>query len=220
MGYTTNFSGGLTLSRQLTAIEKEYINLFSETRRMKRNPNVLMEIYKGEFGLPIVQTNLLPATEGVITEMVDNGKGEFIVPDRTALEIYGIDGAFFAKDDGQCGQSHDRTIIDYNLPPGTPERNYDKLSIGQIIDAEDNAIKKNNAQPSLWCNWWINEKDVLEWNGAEKFYNYIEWLEYLIRNFFQPWGVLLNGKIKWSGEDDEDMGNIFVTNNIVNPEKR
>ena len=35
----------------------------------------------------------------------------------------------------------------------------------------------------------------LAWNGGEKFYRYREWLAYLLKNFFIPWGVVLNGKV-------------------------
>ena len=52
MGYSTDFYGALQLSRPATEQEKNYINLFSGTRRMKRDIVKLMELYKGQHGLP------------------------------------------------------------------------------------------------------------------------------------------------------------------------
>ena len=53
------------------------------------------------------------------------------------------------------------------------------------------------------------------WNGGEKFYNYIEWLEYLIKNLLEPWGYALNGEVTWQGEERDDIGKLIVTNNKV-----
>lgn len=33
--------------------------------------------------------------------------------------------------------------------------------------------------PGIWCQWIINDDGCLCWNSGEKFYNYVEWLEYL-----------------------------------------
>lgn len=84
----------------------------------------------------------------------------------------------------------------------------------------DSSVIDNNAhaytQPGLWCDWVLtpNGKE-LEWNGGEKFYNYIEWLKYMIDNFFEKWGIKLNGEIKWSGEEMADVGVITVKDNHV-----
>ncbi len=52
MGYTTNFDGSLKLSKNLTEEQFKYIELFNETRRMKRDVNKLMEMYDGKHGYP------------------------------------------------------------------------------------------------------------------------------------------------------------------------
>ena len=92
---------------------------------------------------------------------------------------------------GIKGQAHDGSVVDYNEPP-----------IGQ---------------PSLWCDWRQNEDGMLiEHNGGEKFYFYVEWLQYLIDHFLKPWGYQLNGRVSWVGEEeDEDRGLIDVEDNIV-----
>jgi hypothetical protein len=56
----------------------------------------------------------------------------------------------------------------------------------------------------------------LEWDGGEKFYHYVEWLQYLIENFFSRWGIEINGTVKWQGEDMDDRGRIEVVQNMVN----
>lgn len=101
----------------------------------------------------------------------------------------GCDGEFFVGSTGFMTQAKDEDIIDYNYPP---------LGV-----------------PGLWCQWIITDDDELEWDGEEKFYNYVEWLEYLINKFFKPEDYILNGTIEFEGEDSGDRGYIKVTNNIV-----
>lgn len=103
---------------------------------------------------------------------------------------YGFQGEYFCKDDGDFGQKEDGSILDYNCPPTT--------------------------QPGLWCQWVLSEDGTrLEWDGGEKFYNYEEWLRYMIERFFSKWGVALNGRVDWRGEDFDDTGIIEVEMNIV-----
>lgn len=85
---------------------------------------------------------------------------------------------------------------------------------------ENKSVKNHNyppeSQPGLWCQWVVTEdREHLEWDGAEKFYYYQEWLEYLIRNFFAPSGIRLNGEVKWQGEDMDDRGLLIVEDNAV-----
>lgn len=165
MCYDSKFNGKFDLSRQLTDIERDYINTFSGTRRMKRNSIKLMELYHGEYGYP------------------------YITKDSSPEDIYGIEGEFFCKNDGDCGQMRDNSIINYNYP--------------------------SIMQPTLWCQW-VTDGNKLEWDGGEKFYHYIEWLKYMIDNFFEKWNVKLNGEVTWEGEDSSDTGTIIVKNNIIN----
>lgn len=73
-----------------------------------------------------------------------------------------------------------------------------------------------NKPDAFYCQWVVDEGgSVLGWDGSEKFYNYTEWLEYLIRKFFGPWGYLLNGEVRFRGEEFSDYGTIFVRNNRV-----
>lgn len=103
---------------------------------------------------------------------------------------YGVDGEFYIDGEGFMGQGSEDNIVDHNTPPET--------------------------QPSLWLQWNINDDhEHLEWDGSEKFYSYIEWLEYLIEKIFDPKGYKLNGEIEWTGEDPDDRGMIKVVDNKV-----
>jgi hypothetical protein len=166
MGYRTDFSGTLTLSKELTKEQLTFVNSLSETRRMSRDNTKLLELYKGEHGYPNA--------------------------DKTnANEVYGLNGEYFVGGTGDGGQDYDDSIIDYNTP--------------------------SESQPGLWCNWMV-EGTELEWDGGEKFYYYVEWLNYLVHHCFNPWGVKLNGKIMFRGEEMIDVGVIRVVNNNIEVE--
>lgn len=103
---------------------------------------------------------------------------------------FGVEGEFYVDGKGPSGQDKESNIIDYNRPPKT--------------------------QPSLWLDWVPTEDGkFLEWNGGEKFYGYVEWLEYLVAKIFEPRGYKLNGQVEWFGEDHDDQGIIIVKDNIV-----
>lgn len=104
---------------------------------------------------------------------------------------YGVEGEFYVEGSGEFGQYQDDNIIDYNTPPKT--------------------------QPGLWCQWKPSEDGLfIEWDGGEKFYHYVEWLEYIIDKILEPRGYKLNGSVEWVGEDSfEDRGKIIVENNKV-----
>lgn len=116
-----------------------------------------------------------------------------MLPDqvRVAVDLpIGRDGEFFVGAGGDFGQDRDATIVDYNDPPPS--------------------------QPGLWCKWVPTKDDAgIEWSGAEKFYEYVKWLDYLIAHFIKPWGYTLNGIVTWEGEDRGDVGAITVKDNVV-----
>jgi hypothetical protein len=103
----------------------------------------------------------------------------------------GAEGEFYCDPDADnCGQDHTPDVVDYNNPPTNV--------------------------PGLWCGWTFDEDgESLEWDGGEKFYDYVEWMQYIINVFLVPAGYICNGKIKWRGEDFNDMGVIEVKDNVV-----
>jgi hypothetical protein len=121
----------------------------------------------------------------------DNDKIKELFPNWRELCFngeLGKNGEYFVNDDGDYGQSEDGSIANYN---------------------------SSGNQPGLWCQWIINDNGELEWDGGEKFYNYEEWLNYLIDHFFAPLGYVLNGDIEWQGESHDDFGTIHVVDNVV-----
>ena len=104
----------------------------------------------------------------------------------------GVNGEYFVGGNGFMGQDRDDSIVNYNDPPET--------------------------QPGLWCQWMIDDDGNLVWDGGEKFYEYGEWLTYLIENFLAPSGYVCNGEIEFQGEDMNDFGTIHVKDNVVTVE--
>lgn len=103
---------------------------------------------------------------------------------------FGKDGEFYVDGGGYMGQDREPSVVDFNTPPGV--------------------------QPSLWCQWVPNEDGTeIIWDGGEKFYHYTEWLHYLIVNFIGPEGYILNGTVRFQGEDETDKGTILVANNTI-----
>jgi hypothetical protein len=99
--------------------------------------------------------------------------------------------AYFTGSADRYGQDFNHpTVLDSNRPP--------------------------KGQPGLWCRWVPTEdRTGIEWNQREKFYDYAEWLEYLIEHFLRLWGYTLNGQVWWRGEEFDDVGTLVVEDNVV-----
>lgn len=112
-------------------------------------------------------------------------------PIRVAAGLpIGIDGGFFVGGIGFMGQEPDASVVDRNASPSD--------------------------QPGLWCQWVPSDDGAaLMWDEGEKFYDYVEWLRYLVTNFLTPWGHTLNGTVKWQGESADDFGEIVVRDSHV-----
>lgn len=112
-------------------------------------------------------------------------------PARDAVKLpVGDEGGYFVGGGDFHGQESTPDVMEYNYPP--------------------------SGQPGLWCQWTpTSDGTAIVWDGGEKFYDYVEWLEYIIQHFLAPWGYKLNGKVAWSGEESEDRGMIVVSNNVV-----
>jgi hypothetical protein len=112
-------------------------------------------------------------------------------PVRVAAGLpVGTEGAYFVGGTGSFGQGDDASVLSHNTPP--------------------------DGQPGLWCQWVPNhDGTAIVWDDGEKFYNYVDWIEYLIENFIAPWGYELNGDVYWFGEDHGDTGVICIEKNVV-----
>ena len=56
---------------------------------------------------------------------------------------------------------------------------------------------------------------AIEWDYGEKFYDYIEWLGWIIEKLLKPADLILNGEVEWNGEEPSDVGKIIVKDNVV-----
>lgn len=107
---------------------------------------------------------------------------------------------------------------------------YGQFALDRPLTAEHRAILEEFAEeehepseanagiqpPTLYCQWRPTEDGTgLEWDGAERFYYYGEWLEYLIAHFLTPWGYTLNGTVQYNGWTEGVTGTIHVTDNEV-----
>lgn len=106
----------------------------------------------------------------------------------------GPQGGYFVGAAGPNAGQEDRDpstgILDYNSPPA--------------------------GQPGLWCQWTANDAGTeIEWDGGEKFYDYVEWMKYIVEHFLKVWGCVVNGEIKWVGEESDDRGMIRAINNKI-----
>jgi hypothetical protein len=109
---------------------------------------------------------------------------------KRSLTNYGVEGEFYVGSRENFGQNKTPDIVDFNSPPVT--------------------------QPGLWCQWRPTEDRLhIEWDGNEKFYNYVEWIKYLISKVLAPRNYYLNGTVDWQGEDNGDSGQIVILNNDV-----
>ncbi len=202
MGYTTDFTGRLEFNAPILPQHYAYLKAFSHIRHMKRDNAKL----KGEPD-PIREQVGLPL----------GNEGEYFI---------GL------PEDISCGwgygQDNNKGLIDNNTPAG---------QISSFSSWEENRrlVAEGKAQPGLWCKWEVVlENNVVEtgpvdapenvnlgntaylqWSGAEKFYDYVEWMQYLINHFIGPWGYFLNGRIKWQGEETGDTGMIEVADNVI-----
>lgn len=95
------------------------------------------------------------------------------------------------------------------IPGAWPEMN---VAPGQLVWKETGLqlmpySVPSRRQPGLWCQWIPTEdRTAIVFDEGEKFYRYVEWLEYLVKQFLTPWGYGLEGDVYWRGEAYSDVG--------------
>lgn len=112
-------------------------------------------------------------------------------PLRQAIFLpIGIDGEYYVGTEEDCEESRDESVTDYDCPP--------------------------SSQPEVFCMWVIsNDGSKLELNGSVDVSGFVEWLWYMIDNFFNLWQKTLTGTITWDAENTDDSGYMQVINNDV-----
>lgn len=74
--------------------------------------------------------------------------------------------------------------------------------------------------PQSYNQWEPNKEGTqLVWNGGEKFYDYVHWLRWLAKHYLTPKGIVLNGEIRFQGEEFGDVGVITATNSTIKQKK-
>ncbi len=68
---------------------------------------------------------------------------------------------------------------------------------------------------------WVPTKDGrgIEWDGGEKFYYYVDWLQYLIDYILTPRGYKLTGSVAYQGEEVGDCGVLVIEDEKVTRKK-
>lgn len=119
-----------------------------------------------------------------------------LIPQDHAIGTWGVEGEFYCEDTKNSGQNDHPSIIDHNRPPST--------------------------QPSLWCQWVPGASlNKIEWDGREKFYDYIPWIRYIQKNILDRWGVkIIKSTVEWFGEEDDDRGAIVLSDGELIGEDR
>jgi len=110
---------------------------------------------------------------------------------KECLKKYGgAECPLYVGDTAHLGQTQTEDVVDYNKPP--------------------------KGQPSLWCQWTITKnRQFILWDEGEKFYDYIEWIQYIVDTILAPRGYIVNGKVSWQGEESADSGEIEINNNVI-----
>jgi hypothetical protein len=219
MGYTTEFKGEFACRRREGEHVEAFLKAIEEGDRAALSPLADWLIDQGDprgeqvaklarktpanlrplwalFGLTEAHAAYLHAFSASRRMRRDVNKAALIPdPIREAAGLpLGIEACYLVSGShGLPGPGTDDSILDYNRPP--------------------------QGQPGLWCKWEPSEdRTAIIWNGAEKFYDYLEWPSYLIEHFLEPWGYVLNGQMTWQGEDPDDVGTIVVTDNFIDAE--
>lgn len=93
----------------------------------------------------------------------------------------------------------------------------DRTPSKEILNTIDRWSGCSEDQPiGGYCQWQLtgDDKNTLEWDRNEKFYNYKEWLAEIIK-LLSTEGIVLNGQVFWSGEERADIGEITVVMNTI-----
>ena len=93
-----------------------------------------------------------------------------------------------------------------------------ELASTEHIPGEDGKPlrEQRSGRPCVYCQWIpTDDGEGIEWDGNEKFYCWLEWLQYIVDHRLKPWGYILSGEVRWRGEDYEDAGVIYVKDNCI-----
>ena len=97
---------------------------------------------------------------------------------------------------------------------------YEKLM--SLYDTRHHDPKDYNqteeGKPGLYCQWIpLKDGSGLIWDQGEKFYNYVEWLQYIIDHYLKPnnYSIKPESIVYFRGEEFDDVGYLKVENDKV-----
>ncbi len=106
------------------------------------------------------------------------------------FETWGRDGAYYVHGGGVYGQERDASVLEPEAAP--------------------------HGQPGPWCQWVPSDDRLhIGWDGGEKFYDYEEWLQWIVHHVLAPRGYHLSGEIEWQGEEPSDRGKLILDRNAL-----
>lgn len=84
-----------------------------------------------------------------------------------------------------------------------------------ILEANENPDAIAGEHPGSYMQWVPTESlDAIVYDGNEKFYNYAEWLQWLLTHL-ESLGIQAHGEIVWQGESVGDTGVLRVTHGVL-----
>jgi hypothetical protein len=85
------------------------------------------------------------------------------------------------------------------------------IAIDSLEDMGEDRPEGPAPWPDGYCQWQMTrDKMGIEWDGNEKFYDYVDWLQAIIDNILTPAGIALTGEVTYQGESWDDAGVLRV----------
>lgn len=221
MGYTTDFSGEFAVTPNLKPEHVAFLQSFNRTRRVARDETIaatLPDPVREAVGLPVGFEGSYFVGETEFVSVIDGNEAPGQARSGWAINLRSLTASELEAGKGDFKLRHYRKIGDPCQLPGPHD--FARKAADQPMHGCHQAIVSlgdpEKAQPGLWCQWTVwDDGSMLEWDGGEKFYDYVEWLVYLLKHFLVPWGYTLNGSVEWMGESADDRGLISVNLNVV-----
>jgi hypothetical protein len=90
----------------------------------------------------------------------------------------------------------------------------------QELDYADRRNFPGEGMPDGYNQWQLTtDGQHVAWDGNEKFYYYVEWLQWLIDHVLAPAGVTVTGTVAYQGEEAADSGTLTVRDGKVHQQK-
>lgn len=105
------------------------------------------------------------------------------------------------------------------------EKNFINKEFDKDIDVAELHFP-TRGRPRSMCRWYISSKrnmlyyfdelDDFIYKEPDTYGQMVSWLRYLIKHYFTPKGIILNGMLEFESISGMYMGKVFITCNEVN----